>query len=547
MEMALPDDTGGDAKYVCNISADEGIKDMTSKDFHKTHPLPKSDTDAPVDNKRSNQIENTNIDGKLDLEIKAKRLSEKTSYMSTTVDSCHGQTQLTQAENPDIGKCNRSTCGDKCTGAHPKVQQLTIYNRKLSSDKKQILDDVDRRRRSFSSMSTDSNTVHSKEAKLTTIVPKHVNLKTPKDGSVSLNPDQALQSKTEQNKKHNKKPSKLGDRKTSDSALTNIKNGKDNSPGLKETNTTDKAHVIVKNNSNKQEESNANQKSVGKENKVTKGNGQKQKSVKRKENRTNLFLIFHEKLQDTGRLEDFINYRMGNPSALEFKVNEIEPVKHNKECTLVTLELNSNNKACAARSLLNRSNKNNPNKVLCFFDKRQALGESRHLKEMREKDVKNVVVEIYNTAEENLTNHATKIKNQEALISDINKQIKGKRGGVHFAEFSKLCSEKDALTDKLQELNLQKNEFLAYVKCARDKLEAEVKQEKYSNKLKEIREALGVECYRLKAALPMYARRKDILDLVKTSQVSVVLGETGSGKSTQLVQYLYQAGVAGTC
>ncbi|KAL3683209.1 hypothetical protein R1sor_001231 [Riccia sorocarpa] len=53
------------------------------------------------------------------------------------------------------------------------------------------------------------------------------------------------------------------------------------------------------------------------------------------------------------------------------------------------------------------------------------------------------------------------------------------------------------------------------------------------------------ECYRLKAQLPLYARRTEIISHVDSDQVVVLVGETGSGKSTQLVQYLYDAGYAG--
>jgi HrpA-like RNA helicase len=42
----------------------------------------------------------------------------------------------------------------------------------------------------------------------------------------------------------------------------------------------------------------------------------------------------------------------------------------------------------------------------------------------------------------------------------------------------------------------------------------------------------------------MYARRKEITTMVTDNQVSIILGETGSGKSTQIAQYLYQAGFA---
>ncbi|KAK1315489.1 hypothetical protein QJS10_CPA06g02024 [Acorus calamus] len=53
------------------------------------------------------------------------------------------------------------------------------------------------------------------------------------------------------------------------------------------------------------------------------------------------------------------------------------------------------------------------------------------------------------------------------------------------------------------------------------------------------------ECKRLETGLPIYACRRKILRTVEANQVVVLIGETGSGKSTQLVQYLADSGIAG--
>ncbi|KAI3665065.1 hypothetical protein L6452_43682 [Arctium lappa] len=52
------------------------------------------------------------------------------------------------------------------------------------------------------------------------------------------------------------------------------------------------------------------------------------------------------------------------------------------------------------------------------------------------------------------------------------------------------------------------------------------------------------ECRRLDDGLPIYADRKDILWQIHRQQIMVLIGETGSGKSTQLVQFLTDSGVA---
>ncbi|XP_047080870.1 pre-mRNA-splicing factor ATP-dependent RNA helicase DEAH7-like [Lolium rigidum] len=46
--------------------------------------------------------------------------------------------------------------------------------------------------------------------------------------------------------------------------------------------------------------------------------------------------------------------------------------------------------------------------------------------------------------------------------------------------------------------------------------------------------------------LPIYAARDDLLEVVRENQVVVVIGETGSGKTTQLTQYLHEDGYTRT-
>jgi HrpA-like RNA helicase len=56
--------------------------------------------------------------------------------------------------------------------------------------------------------------------------------------------------------------------------------------------------------------------------------------------------------------------------------------------------------------------------------------------------------------------------------------------------------------------------------------------------------ALKREIERLKAHLPIYARRLDLIFTIASNRVTIIKADTGSGKSTQLVQYLVDAGLA---
>lgn len=51
------------------------------------------------------------------------------------------------------------------------------------------------------------------------------------------------------------------------------------------------------------------------------------------------------------------------------------------------------------------------------------------------------------------------------------------------------------------------------------------------------------ERYRLQARLPAYAHRKHLLNSVRNNQVTVLIGATGSGKSTQTLPFLVDSGV----
>lgn len=43
-------------------------------------------------------------------------------------------------------------------------------------------------------------------------------------------------------------------------------------------------------------------------------------------------------------------------------------------------------------------------------------------------------------------------------------------------------------------------------------------------------------------SLPVYPFKKDIIEAVNNHQILIIEGETGSGKTTQIPQYLYEAG-----
>ncbi|XP_064612388.1 uncharacterized protein LOC135476324 [Liolophura sinensis] len=106
--------------------------------------------------------------------------------------------------------------------------------------------------------------------------------------------------------------------------------------------------------------------------------------------------------------------------------------------------------------------------------------------------------------------------------------------------------ERQTLESKLTELQQQRGEFLLRVNDIIKQLSDLQMSDSFCLKLNAVQMKLGIEMTRLDNSLPIYARRKEIVDVVVSNPVTIVLGETGSGKSTQMPQYLYEAGLAKT-
>lgn len=139
--------------------------------------------------------------------------------------------------------------------------------------------------------------------------------------------------------------------------------------------------------------------------------------------------------------------------------------------------------------------------------------------------------------------HQKKISQLENEIDLVKAEITK----VSFDEkLDKLFGNIKALEDQISEKLQQKREYEIYYQLLHESInELEAKKAAcLESEISQIERKVEIECRRFENPLPIYAKRQFILDEVFGNQVVIIIGETGSGKSTQMVQYLYDAGYA---
>lgn len=93
---------------------------------------------------------------------------------------------------------------------------------------------------------------------------------------------------------------------------------------------------------------------------------------------------------------------------------------------------------------------------------------------------------------------------------------------------------------KNEEYDLLMEDQIEFIKA----LQMPGHQKDKDDKDKELTEAQKkkMDIEETKKSLPVYAFRDDIIAAVRNHQVLIIEGETGSGKTTQIPQYLHEAG-----
>ena len=262
---------------------------------------------------------------------------------------------------------------------------------------------------------------------------------------------------------------------------------------------------------------------------------------KKHKNNFTVYVFISEHILVSSDIKAYLLHRMGTNEKIQFEITNVINKNGKTLKAEVTVNFPSKGIAIKAVDLLTKSNRNTEKKIVCSYtsDKENQQVEERKWKEQA--DFNKSAERMVETAKQALDKQELLIRDADAKLENTEKNL-STRKGVSLEVFNALLIEKQAREDKLYELKQHRKEFQRFLSSMKEKLTTLKPSEK--EELYELRKSLGSECHRLETALPMYARREDILTTICNNKASVLLGETGSGKSTQLVQYLYQAGYA---
>lgn len=148
------------------------------------------------------------------------------------------------------------------------------------------------------------------------------------------------------------------------------------------------------------------------------------------------------------------------------------------------------------------------------------------------------------------------VKKWEEKLEGVNKELDAVnaaiRGRNHVQLFEELRKKKEGLVGERELILKRLDEFKVGVGCLLSHIEGGEEDEnglpssfRFDDELNwpRIYHLMRRECRRLEDGLPIYAYRRELLRHISSQQILVLIGETGSGKSTQLVQFLADSGV----
>ncbi|KAI3908229.1 hypothetical protein MKW98_029530 [Papaver atlanticum] len=126
-------------------------------------------------------------------------------------------------------------------------------------------------------------------------------------------------------------------------------------------------------------------------------------------------------------------------------------------------------------------------------------------------------------------------------IANIQKLLKS--GHVSLQSFNEHIAEKDGLVAERKLIDERLTEFRKAMNCILGHLQGSGYN--FGDEVNVLRFSKDISWSQIHCSLPIYTSRRKILQEIHQQQAIVLIGETGSGKSTQLVQYLADSGLTG--
>ena len=218
-----------------------------------------------------------------------------------------------------------------------------------------------------------------------------------------------------------------------------------------------------------------------------------------------------------GYLENLSNHKLSNDQVIinDLDINKVE-VKIKCPNKISTIQLENN---------------------LKYFEKDQKFEVSVH--ELIDMPV-NFTEHIKTLHSHLLLEHDDKIKELREKLNPKSSNQKNKFCNNN--EFVKKKQVQQTYKEKIDELEEQRKEFNNTFDLIKESLNYYTKNNiKAREEIIRLEKLFQREENRFKAILPIYAHKSEIINSVTMNQVVILVGETGSGKTTQIIQYLHDA------
>lgn len=178
----------------------------------------------------------------------------------------------------------------------------------------------------------------------------------------------------------------------------------------------------------------------------------------------------------------------------------------------------------------------------------RTLSEAEHKEYLRLKQIHDVIeaepVQQYELPSDYLTLEG-KIDNKRKIEALNAKDDPKKKKFDNLWETDQLRKAKSLVHGNIDEITVDSNQY-EYVFDESQFVEFDTQTSGHQLPSEEVKPTKNQLIDDVRKSLPAYQYRQAFLDIVQQNQIVVVVGETGSGKTTQLPQYLYEEGYCET-